>query len=297
MVVTRKTLRRWLVGEFSVRRLVRSLLEVYIAILAFAYFFTDRIIFQPPLRLHLEDRDTYRIAVNGTDRITVLALTNSPAKFTVLYVHANAEDVSTIKFMMEDYRRHGFSVFAFDYRGYGSSDGKPSSRHAYQDTEAIFQHLVHDRGIRPEQIIIHGRSVGAAFAIYLAAHHKVAGLISESAFLTAFRVRTGIPIAPFDKMRNNKWIQEIRCPVLLMHGEADDIIPFWHGQKLFDLAPEPKLAYWVSGAGHNDLSDVAASMYWERIENFASLLERDHSGNEPEIAPSGRPPISARSVR
>ena len=167
MTISRKTLRKWLVGEFSLRRVMLSILEIYVLILVFAYFFTDRIIFQPPPCRHFEDHDTYRIPVHGEEKIAVLALTNSSARFTVLYVHANAEDISLVKYQMEDYRKRGFSIFTFDYRGYGNSDGKPSTSHAYEDAEAVFQHLVRDKGIRPEQIIIHGRSVGAAFAIYL----------------------------------------------------------------------------------------------------------------------------------
>lgn len=273
MTVDRDKLRKWLIGDFNLRRLARSILETYLLLLVFAYFFTDLVIFQPPPSRHVADPDTYRVSVNDSEQIEVLALTNSQAKYTVLYSHGNAEDISDVKFLMEDYRKQGYAVFTFDYRGYGNSDGRPSTSHAYEDAEAAFQSLVHDRGIPPDQIILHGRSVGAAFAIYLAAQHKVAGLIAESPFLTAFRVRTNIPIAPFDKMRNNKWIQQVRCPVLIMHGEADQTIPSWHGRKLFELAHDPKMSYWAPKGDHNDLLAVDETSYWASISKFRSALD------------------------
>lgn len=261
-----------LIGDFSWRRVLRSFLEIYACILVWAWFGTDRLIFVPPPSGYTEDASHYRIPVNADEKLGVWGFTNSAAPYVVLYCHGNAEDISMIQPIVEDYSSIGLSAYTFDYRGYGISDGKPSTRHAYQDANAVIQHLIHDKGIPSERIIVHGRSLGAAMAIELAAHYKVAGLIVESGFVTAFRVRTVIPIAPFDKMRNNHAIQKVKCPVLVMHGEADQTIPTWHGKKLFALAPEPKLAYWVPGAGHDDLEYVAGPEYWLQIQKFLGLV-------------------------
>jgi len=73
----------------------------------------------------------------------------------------------------------------------------------------------------------------------LASRRPLAGLIVESGFVTAFRVMTRLPLLPFDKFRNIDKIGQVRCPVLVMHGEADEIVPLWHGQRLFQAAPSP----------------------------------------------------------
>jgi pimeloyl-ACP methyl ester carboxylesterase len=269
----RRRLRRLLIGEFSAKRVLISLAEVYLCVLVWAVLFSDHIIFQPPHPSYTEGQGVYRIAVSQTEKIGVLELPNPDARYTVLYAHGNAEDLGSIRSLMEWYRNQGFSCYAFDYRGYGISDGKPSTLNAYADTEAAFSHLVNDKGIAPNRIIVHGRSLGAAFAIHLASKYEVAGLIVESGFVTAFRAVTQIPISPFDKMRNGRRIREVSCPVLVMHGESDRVIPFWHGKRLFELAPEPKLAFWVPRAGHNDFLFTAGSGYWEQIHGLVKLIE------------------------
>jgi fermentation-respiration switch protein FrsA (DUF1100 family) len=100
----------------------------------------------------------------------------------------------------------------------------------------------------------------------------------QSAFVSAFRVLTRIPIVPFDKFPNHKDIRRVHCPVLIMHGTADAVIDFWHGQRLYDLANEPKQSFWVKGADHNDLDFVAGAGYAKALQKFAALLE--HGGKE-----------------
>jgi hypothetical protein len=109
--------------------------------------------------------------------------------------------------------------------------------------------------------------------MYLASRKKVAGLILESPFITAFRVVTTIPLMPFDKFRNIDRIKTVNCPVLVIHGKADKIIPFWHGEKLFEAANEPKFKLWVDGAGHNDLVMVADNSYWDAIKHFMVFIK------------------------
>jgi fermentation-respiration switch protein FrsA (DUF1100 family) len=75
-------------------------------------------------------------------------------------------------------------------------------------------------------------------------------------------------MAPFDKLRNDRRIREISCPLLVIHGEADGVIPIWHGRKLYDLAPVPKQCWWVPHAGHNDIVTTDAQGYWSHIRAF-----------------------------
>src|SRR5437773_6995911 len=95
--------------------------------------------------------------------------------------------------------------------------------------------------------------------VHIAAIRPVAALILQSPFVSVFRVLTRIPLLPFDKFPNYKNIAHVHRPVLIIHGAADSIIGVWHGQKLYDLANEPKSHFWVEGADHNDLETVAGA--------------------------------------
>ena len=109
--------------------------------------------------------------------------------------------------------------------------------------------------------------------MYLAQEHDVAGVIVESAFVSAFRVLTRVPLAPFDKFRNIARIDEVDCPVLVIHGRDDTTIPFWHGQKLFEKANEPKASCWLDDSNHDYISPVAEEAYWAAIASFVNLID------------------------
>ena len=265
-------LKKWVVGEVSARRIMISLIEIYVCLLVFAWLFSDKLIFQPQTPSYREGGDFSRIPVTATEKIGLLSLPNPSASFTILHCHGNAEDVGELHDFLDQYRRQGFQVYAFDYRGYGISDGTPGTSKACVDGEAALNFLVTEKKIPLNRIIIHGRSVGSGIATHLAAKFKVAGLILESPFITAFRVRTVIPIAPFDKFRNDRRLKEITCPLLVIHGINDEVIPAWHGQKLFESAHEPKLAYWVPDASHNDVPLVAGNEYWQKILKLANII-------------------------
>ncbi|MDD5705069.1 MAG: alpha/beta hydrolase [Kiritimatiellae bacterium] len=283
--------KKWLIGEFTLRRLFRSLIEIFLcllAILAWAYLFSDRIAFQAPPPTYTEGNGVYRIATPDGHRIAILALTNPAASQVVLYVHGNAEDIGGVRDIMEEYRSVGFEVYSFDYRGYGISDGKPSTVNAYEDISTVYKYLVERKGIHPDRIILHGRSLGAAIVLNLANRQPVSGVIIESAFLTAFRAISQIPLSPIDKMRNDREIQRLQCPVLFIHGEDDQTIKTWHGKKLYNLAPEPKFAYWVPNAGHDDVLVSDEAEYWKRLRSFADFVAKTIENAEQSASPLPR---------
>jgi fermentation-respiration switch protein FrsA (DUF1100 family) len=79
---------------------------------------------------------------------------------------------------------------------------------------------------------------------------------------------TGVRLLPFDRFINLEKMRRVRCPVLVIHGTADQTIPFSHGQRLYAAAPAPKDRLWVGGAGHNDLIETAGDAYWEALQKF-----------------------------
>jgi fermentation-respiration switch protein FrsA (DUF1100 family) len=107
----------------------------------------------------------------------------------------------------------------------------------------------------------------------LAARKPAAGVILQSPFVSAFRVVTHVPLLPFDRFRNYKEIRQVRSPILIIHGEQDSVVPFWHGKKLYDLAAQPKQFFAVPRADHNDLDLIAGPNYPKAIQSFAASLK------------------------
>ncbi|HAX79931.1 MAG TPA: hypothetical protein DCY88_29870 [Cyanobacteria bacterium UBA11372] len=141
-----------------------------------------------------------------------------------------------------------------------------------KDIDAAYNYLTQELKIPPNRIIAYGFSVGGGPSVDLAARKPIAGLIVENTFITAFRVVTHIPIVPFDKFANIDKIKNVRCPVLVMHATADEVIPFYHGQKLFAAAKEPKRFLPIEGAGHNNLRLVAGERYVKALREFVELV-------------------------
>lgn len=247
---------------------------LYLGLMVIAYLFSDRLIFLPPASSYTtEQLPVVLVPTEDGAQIAVLYLPNPRARYTILYSHGNAEDLGQLSDLLEQMRQAGFAVMAFDYRGYGLSTGEPpGAKAAYLDEAAVYGYATRTLGIPPSQLILYGRSVGSGPAIDLAMQEPVAGLIVESGFVSAFRVLTHVTLLPFDKFPNLRNIRNVHCPVLVIHGTADEVIPPWHGRCLFAAAPEPKHIFWVNGAGHNNIVWVAEEQYWNTLQEFVQIL-------------------------
>jgi predicted peptidase len=269
----KKRLKKLLIGDFSFWRLLKSIVVIYLCLTLFALVASDRLIFQPQPPSYADSDEIIKLNVDDDRAISALHLVNPDADFTVLYSHGNAEDLGDLRFLLEEYRNAGFSVFAYDYSGYGTSEGTPSTQNVLEDADAALDYLVQHEKIPLDRIIIHGRSVGGGPAVYLAEKNDVAGLIVESSFVSAFRVVTRFPLVPFDKFRNISRIDNVNCPLLVIHGREDEVIPFWHGQTLFDKAIGVKQCCWLDDTSHNYVPNEARQASWAAIALFADLLE------------------------
>jgi abhydrolase domain-containing protein 17 len=273
-------LRKLLIGEFSWQRLVRSSLLIYAFFAIYVFFRADSMIFLPQAVSYQDGQDILKLPVTDQEKISAIYLPASQPTYTLLYIHGNAEDIGDIRPLLDDLYNRGFSVFAYDYRGYGTSDGAASERNAYQDAEVAYDYLTQKLGVPPEQIIVYGRSVGGGSAVELATRRPIAGLILESSFTSAFRVIVPVPLLPFDKFSNLDKLQKLNCPILVMHGEADQTIPIQHGRQLYAAASEPKQSLWVAGAGHDDFAEVAGEQYWTTLETFQKLVSQTASNTD-----------------
>ena len=260
------------------KRMLFLVAALYLALVLFAVFLSDGVIFQPHPASYSDTAEILKLTTAGHRKISAIYLPNPVAKFTLLVSHGNAEDIGDDRFWLQDLQKTGFAVLAYDYEGYGTSQGKPSERAAYDDEAAAYDYLTQNLKIPAEKIIIFGRSVGSGPAVQIAATRPAAALILQSPFLSAFRVLTRIPLLPFDKFPNYKLIRQVHCPVLIIHGESDTVIGSWHGKRLYELANEPKKYLPVPGADHNDLEWVAQKTYSSSLQEFANFVSQQQQG-------------------
>src|SRR5262245_34437892 len=251
---------------------------LYLIFAVYALFFSDSAIFLPHPSSYRDTPDILKIRSANGNAISALYLPHASAQYTLLVSHGNAEDLGDDREWLEDLRRAGFSVLAYDYQGYGTSQGKASEKAAYEDEDAAYDYLTNTLTIAPDEIITVGGSFGSGPAVHVAARQPVAALILQSPFVSALRVLTRIPLLPFDKFPNYKEIGHVHCPVLIIHGANDSVIPLWHGQKLFDAANQPKQILVVPRADHNDLDVVAGTSYPKAIQSFTASLSRGGHG-------------------
>jgi len=198
----------------------------------------------------------------------------------MLWCHGNAGNIiHRLENLVELYRT-GLSVLIFDYRGYGRSSGTPSEEGLYRDALAAYAYLSEKRRIAPERLVLFGRSLGAAVAGEVASQKPTAGLILESPFPSVGAVARahyfGLPVdwllgAEFNLIER---LQRISTPVLVVHGDRDEVVPIQLGQQVFEAAREPKSFYLVSGADHNDLYVVGGRPYFQRIKRFVVEVTR-----------------------
>lgn len=234
--------------------------------------FADRLIFVPHRASYRDDSEIIKLTSSDGKKISAVHLPNKNARAVLLFSHGNAEDIGDLRPFLRELHQFGFGVFAYDYHGYGTSEGVANEKNVYADIDAAYDHLTNALGVAPERIIVHGRSVGSGPSVDLAIRKPVGGLILESPFTSAFRVVTRARLLPFDKFDNLAKIARVRCPVLVIHGTDDGVIAPWHGRKLFAAAGEPKRFVSIEGAGHNDLFIVAGDRYGAELQDFATAL-------------------------
>lgn len=197
------------------------------------------------------------------------------ARFATLFLHGNAVNVSQRDEHIRTIRKAGSALLILDYHGFGKSGGRRSVDHLYSDGQAGYNYLL--RGYARNRIIVHGESLGTTVAVDLAARKSCAGLILEAPFtsggdLVVEKLLRGIgrlfPIC----FNSKRQILRVRCPLLIIHGNKDEVIPISLGRALFAAANKPKSFWTVPGAGHNDLVEVAGVRYGKRLRSFYKSL-------------------------
>jgi alpha-beta hydrolase superfamily lysophospholipase len=243
---------------------------IYLFLCFYAWIFADRILFPVPKQPDYEkDETVFFIATNKGDQIACKHwIPENPKGLTILYSHGNAEDIGRIEDFLQTWVKDGYSVFAYDYPGYGHSPGKPSEEGCYAAIDTAFKHLTSKLEISASKIIVWGRSLGTGPSCYLAERESFGGLILETPFITAYRTVTETPVLPWDRFRNIHRAPNIQNKSLVIHGHEDEIVPFRHGKRVFNALPEPKQFLEFIHAGHNDLPEIGGEKYRDGINDF-----------------------------
>ncbi|MBM3143172.1 MAG: alpha/beta hydrolase [Chloroflexi bacterium] len=199
---------------------------------------------------------------------------------TWLWCHGNAGNIShRLENLALLHQKLGVSVFLFDYRGYGRSEGRPSEKGTYLDAEAALAYLHSREDIDNSRIIYFGRSLGAAVAVELATRQPPAALILESPFPSVpYMARRLYPFLPVWPLLRTKYdslskMAQIDVPLLVLHGDNDDIVPLEAGRKLFEAAGGDKSFYTIHSAGHNDTYLVGGQAYFDALYTFIQRLK------------------------
>ncbi len=204
------------------------------------------------------------------------------ARGTLLFFHGNAGNISHRLDSLATFHELGLNQLIIDYRGYGRSSGKPSEQGTYLDALAAWNHLTEQRGIAPDEIVLFGRSLGAAVAAWLAADTRPGALIMESGFSSlpdlAARLYPWLPARWLVRFRydNLAALAGVGSPVLIVHSRDDEIIPYSHAEALYAAAGQPKSLLSLRG-GHNDAIFRSREAYLAGLDVFLS----EHFGHHP----------------
>jgi fermentation-respiration switch protein FrsA (DUF1100 family) len=211
---------------------------------------------------------------------------------TWLWFHGNGGNVGTRIGQLEGaHRLLGVHQFIFDYRGYGNSQGQPTERGTYLDARAALDYLSSRPDINPARIVYFGHSLGAAIAIELAGERAPVGMALVAPFSSIkdmAKLAVTIPMAGqlvrghFDSVKR---IQKVRTPLLVLHGELDEIVPHWQGIKLYQAANRPKRFVTLHGASHNNVQHVAGHIMAQALVEFRNGI------GIGDVAPGYTPPI------
>ncbi len=262
--------RKWLIGRWTWWRPIVSLASVYALLWVVAVFFADRVIFVPPAASYPADsQGLVRMENPHGGKIAAFHLPAKAGSPTLLYSHGNAEDIGHSLELFRAWNELGIGVLAYDYPGYGQSAGRATEESACHAIRAAWQYLL-ARGVPRNSVVIVGRSVGSGPSTRLASEVNPAGLVLIAPFTSTFEVAFPVKLFPSDRFRNIDLIGGIKCPLLVVHGKEDEVIPFSHGRRIIESSGSTnKSLLAIENAGHNDLFDLSGPEIIQAIAGFA----------------------------
>ncbi|MCB1984808.1 MAG: alpha/beta hydrolase [Burkholderiales bacterium] len=245
--------------------LIIAFASVYLAIVLLVFFVQSHLIYFPqtgraivatPEQIGLA-YESVQIRTNDGETLHGWYVPAPDAIGTVLFFHGNAGNISHRLDYFPMLHSLKLNTFILDYRGYGQSSGTPTEIGTYNDAAAAWKYLTEVKGIVPNEIVLYGESLGGAVAAWLAARKNPGLLVLASTFTSvpdlAETIYPFLPARWISRFEYNtlEYLESINCPIFVAHSPDDEIVPFSHGQRLFQAAAIPKYFLTLSN-GHND---------------------------------------------
>ncbi len=209
-------------------------------------------------------------------RLQCFLVSNSASKNIVIYFHGNAGNIYDRIPELIALAKTGLNVLGVGYRGYGKSTGKPSEKGIYEDGVASLKYVMETLGYLPDRIFVCGRSLGTVVALNISMKKKLAGIILVTPMTSGKEMARSHgfgPLAMFvgDTFNNLKKLPEIISPVLVIHGDKDEVVPWAMGEQIFKFLQVTKKMVIIRGGFHNDLEFLNPELYWNSIKEFVQM--------------------------
>ena len=241
--------------------IIIALSLIYLIILVFLFFFQRSLLYHPNVNNYFNDRlkvDIEEVQIKTSDNINLLGWFHKKDlnRFkTIVYFHGNAGKLENRIHKLNHFKDMNVNFLIISWRGFSGNSGKPTEKGLYEDGKSTIDWLK-NIGLSDKDIVLYGESLGTGIATHIAQNRKFAGLVLETPFTSmvdaAKNVYPYIPVGILlkDRYENEKKIKHINIPVLVMHGEADQIVPFKMGKKIYEIANKPKYSYFTKYDNH-----------------------------------------------
>jgi len=238
-----------------------AFLTIYFLVIVLTYIFQRSLLYHPLENNYSSDKilvsiKKVKIKTNdGLELISWYHKKNIKNIKTILFLHGNAGSLENRIHKINHFKDMNINFLIIAWRGFSANPGKPNEKGLYEDAESAVRWLK-SLGVPEEDIIIYGESLGTGIALEIAQNKNFSGVILESPFTSMIDVgKDKYPYLPVrfllkDKYESNKKIKNIKCPILIMHGKVDKVVPFYMGQKMYDLANQPKYSYFSEYDNH-----------------------------------------------
>ncbi|GFZ19079.1 alpha/beta-Hydrolases superfamily protein [Actinidia rufa] len=227
---------------------------------------------------HRENVEVLKLPTRRGTEVVAVYIRHPMATSTLLYSHGNAADLGQMYELFIELSIHlKVNLMGYDYSGYGQSSGKPSEHNTYADIEAVYKCLEESYGVKQEDVILYGQSVGSGPTLDLAVRlPKLRAVVLHSPILSGLRVMYPVKRTYwFDIYKNIDKIPLVNCPVLIIHGTSDEVVDCSHGKQLWELCKEKYEPLWLKGGNHCDLELYPE--YIRHLKKFISTVEKPPS--------------------
>ena len=240
---------------------ILTIFVIYFLVLVFLYFYQRNLLYHPNENNYSEDKisvDIEKVKIQTSDNIELLGWyheKNLKYYKTLVYFHGNAGSLENRIHKLNHFQDMNINFLIIAWRGFNGNKGKPSERGLYLDGKSTIDWLI-KKGVNEENIILYGESLGTGVATHLAQNKNYAGVILETPFTSMVdAAKNFYPYIPInlllkDKFENFKKVKNINIPILVMHGEIDQIVPFSMGKKIYEIANNPKYSYFTKYDDH-----------------------------------------------